>query len=79
MTIKETLFQPLEHRVHGNPRPRLDTMGYTLKGGSPLTRQVRLPGEKRWRRVYMICFSNAGTAFIKVHGKMVVLSDSCFN
>jgi hypothetical protein len=79
MTIKETLSQPLEHRVHGNPRPRLDAMGYTLKGGSPLTRQVRLHGEKRWRRVYMICFSNAGTAFIKVQGKMVVLSDSCFN
>lgn len=31
----------------------------------PTSRMVRLPGETRWRRVYVCIFSNSGTAYIE--------------
>lgn len=30
----------------------------------PSTTMVRLPGSKRWRRVYVCIYSNAGTAYV---------------
>jgi hypothetical protein len=57
--------ESVDVREHGNPRPRLTRDGYTERGGSPTTFQIRFKGEKRWRRVYVLQFSNAPTLFIK--------------
>lgn len=47
------------------PRDRLTRDGYTVAAGSPTSIEVRLFGEKRWRRVYVVCFSNIGSCFIR--------------
>lgn len=31
----------------------------------PSVCMARFPNEKRWRRIYVCCFSNAGTAYIE--------------
>lgn len=31
----------------------------------PSRHQVQLPGSARWRRVYVCCFGNAGTAYVE--------------
>lgn len=41
-------------------------LGYGRK--IPTHRMVRLPGDKRWRRVYCCCYSNTGTCYV-VKGK----------
>lgn len=64
----------VERREHGNPRPRLDAYGYTVRAGSPTRMQVKLEGEHVWRRVYVWQFSNAGTAFIRVGGKSLIVN-----
>lgn len=54
---------------HTNPpRPRLTSLGYTVRAGSPTDRMVMLEGEKIWRRVYVWQFSNAGTEFVRIKG-----------
>jgi hypothetical protein len=63
-------------RVHGSPRPRLDAYGYTVRAGSPTTLQVRLQGEARWRRVYCLQFSNAGSFFLHHKGGRLFVRDS---
>ena len=30
----------------------------------PTSRMIQLPGSPRWRRVYVCCYSNAGTAYV---------------
>ncbi len=60
-------------REHGNPMPRMTRDGYTTRGGSPIRTQVQLEGETRWRRVYVLQFSNAATAFVKRNGESVYL------
>ena len=50
-------------RERGNPRPRLTRDGYTKRGGSPTRFEVLHAG--RWRRVYVVCFSNTETLFVK--------------
>lgn len=62
-----------ERRQRGNPRPRFDVLGYTLRAGSPTTWEVRLVGETRWRRVSVWQFSNAHTCFVRVKGECVIL------
>ncbi len=64
----------VERREHGNPKPRVDSMGYTVRAGSPSRAQVKLEGEKIWRRVYWWQFSNAGTAFIRVKGENLIVN-----
>lgn len=56
-------------REHGNPRPRLTADGYTKLEGSPTRLQVQLETDTKWRRVYVLCFSNAATPFVRVNGK----------
>jgi hypothetical protein len=38
-------------------------------------RCVRLPGEKRWRRVYVTQFSNCGTAWVLIKGEQFIVRD----
>jgi len=62
-----------ESRTTAEPRQRLTSAGYTVRSGSPTRYQVRCAGEKRWRRVYVICFSNVGSLFIRTpHGPRYV-------
>lgn len=44
-------------------------------GKLPTSRMIRL-ADKRWRRVYVACYSNAGSAYIIWNGMNVLLSDT---
>jgi hypothetical protein len=44
----------------------------------PTELMVRLPGNSRWRRVYVCCFSNAGTAYV-LQGKDWIVIDGTPN
>lgn len=49
---------------------------YTRSGyGSriPSSKMIRLPGDKRWRRVYVCLWSNNGTAYVEIRGKWVTI------
>jgi len=50
------------------PQYGLTQSGYTLRSGAPTTTMIRLAGEKRWRRMMVWCFSNAGTCFVRIGG-----------
>ena len=63
------------HRKHGNPRQQLTVGGYTKRGGSPTVYQVQIDNESRWRRVYALCFSNAGSLIIKTKGGILFVHD----
>jgi hypothetical protein len=56
---------------NGHPYAGRDSMGYGRK--IPTNYAIRLGS--RWHRVYVCCFSNAGTAYINVkdHPFLVVL------
>jgi hypothetical protein len=54
------------------PRPRLNVYGYTLRGGSPTDAMVQL-SDGRWRRVYVLCWSNCSSLFVKVGGRSLFL------
>ena len=41
----------------------------------PSTRMIRLQGEKIWRRVYVVCYSNAGTSYVVIQGKPRYIRD----
>ncbi|MCP4886336.1 MAG: hypothetical protein GY904_06955 [Planctomycetaceae bacterium] len=47
------------------PQQRLDSLGYTKLGGSPTDLMLLIEG--RWRRIYVIQFSNAGSVFVNLN------------
>lgn len=49
--------------------------GYTRRSGAPSSRMIKLEGEKRWRRVMVWQFSNAGTAFVRIKGEPHIVTD----
>jgi len=49
----------------GDRRLYLDSMGYTLRRGSPTDYKVKIEGSNIWRRVFVYCVSNNGTLFVK--------------
>ena len=55
----------------GSPHAGRDAMGY----GSKIPTDWMICIEKRWHRVYVVCYSNVGTAYIKTqqHPFVVVL------
>lgn len=54
------------------PAPRT---GQTVSGyGRSIPTMYELRYEGRWHRVYMMCYSNVGTAYIKHRGEDLVLS-----
>jgi hypothetical protein len=59
-------IQDLENMSTPQPRykPRLDGYGSRI----PSRYMVKLPGEKRWRRVYTCCWSNIGTSYVEING-----------
>lgn len=40
----------------------------------PSTWMVQLPDSPRWRRVYVCCYSNSGTAYVEVPGGWHVIT-----
>lgn len=60
-------------RRRGDPRARMTRDGYTKRAGSPTAMQVQLDGETLWRRVYVWCFSNTCTHFVRIKGKSLIL------
>ena len=64
-----------EKRETEQPRYGMAADGYTLKTGAPTSLMIRLAGEKRWRRLMIWQFSNAGTLFVRIKGKPVVVSE----
>lgn len=66
----------VEVRVTDTPRYGMTSDGYTINSGAPTSRMIRLEGEKRWRRLMVWQFSNAGTCFVRVGGQPLIVSDS---
>lgn len=64
-----------EVRSNREARPRLTVDGYTVRAGSPTPWVVRLEGETTWRRLMVWQFSNAGTLFLRIGGKPLVVRD----
>jgi len=62
-----------ESKRTASPRYRLTVDGYTVKTGAPSSIMIRLEGEKRWRRVMILLFSNVGTAFVRIKGEMFIV------
>ena len=60
-TISESKYEEFK----GNKRAYLDSMGYTLRRGSPTDYKVKIEGSNIWRRVFVYCVSNNGTLFVK--------------
>ena len=57
------------------PQPRLTADGYTKLDGSPSDIMVKLKGYgNRWRRVYILQFSNAASQFCKVNGEDIFIN-----
>lgn len=62
-------------RVDIDPRRYMTAGGYTKQAGAPTSVMIRLEGEKRWRRVMVWQFSNAGTAFVRIKGDAFIVRD----
>ena len=65
-----------EHRRTATPRYGLTRDGYSVRSGAPTASLIRLEGEKRWRRVMVWQFSNAGTCFVRVKGRSLIVRDA---
>ena len=51
-------------------------LSYTASGYGrkiPTHRMVKLPNDRRWRRVYCCIFSNIGTCYVVKQGEWVVI------
>ena len=57
------------------PRYGMAADGYSLRSGAPTSRLIRLEGEKRWRRLMVWQFSNAGTLFVRIAGQPLVVRE----
>jgi hypothetical protein len=69
-TNYELKSEPMEHHKLGLSWTRT---GYGKK--IPTTRMLRFAGEKVWRRVYVMIWSNAGTAYVIVRGRRFIVTD----
>jgi hypothetical protein len=57
------------------PRYGMTADGYTKRSGAPTSWMIRLDGEKRYRRLMVWQFSNAGTLFVRVRGECLVVNE----
>ena len=53
--------------------------GYTVRSGAPSKWMIRLAGEARWRRVYVVCFSNVGSSFVRIKGRRYYIDGEAEN
>lgn len=76
MTGPDYLQTPIvEARRTSIPRYGLTAEGYSVRSGAPSGLLIRLEGETRWRRIMVWCFSNCGTAFVRIKGKSLIVND----
>lgn len=73
--LRETGRQIVEMRQTETPRWGMTVDGYTYRNGGPTSRLVRLDGEKRWRRLMVLCFSNVGSLFLKIGGERLYVDE----
>lgn len=59
----------IDCKITDQPQPQLTVDGYTKRSGSPTEYMVRLPWQTKWRRVYVLCFSNASSLIVKIGGE----------
>ena len=73
--LVEYLETPIAEKKQTDSVPNygMTANGYTKRSGAPTSWLVRLQGENRWRRVMVWQFSNAGTAFVRVQGKPLIV------
>jgi hypothetical protein len=64
-----------EARYTARPAWGMARDGYTRRTGAPTSLLVRLEGERRWRRLMIWQFSNAGTCFLRVRGAALIVPD----
>jgi hypothetical protein len=69
----ETQDRPMPHHLCG-----LSWTATGYGGKIPSTRMIRIEGEKVWRRVYVMVYSNSGTAYVVIKGQNHVIRDSDF-
>ena len=60
--------------VGDRPNYGLTSEGYTIQSGAPTEYRIRLKGEKRLRRVFVWCFSNCATYFVRINGSPLAIS-----
>ena len=66
MTVSYAIIKEVKiDTFKGDHRLYLDSMGYTLRRGSPTDYKVKIEGSNVWRRVFVYCISNSGTLFVK--------------
>lgn len=76
MTVKYLTVKIVEaRRVPLKYAYGMTVLGYTVRRGAPTSVMIRLEGEKRWRRLMIWQFSNAGTAFVRIKGECLVVPD----
>lgn len=51
------------------------SLGYSVRSGAPSSLMIRLDGEKRFRRLMIWQFSNAGTAFVRIKGQPLIVNE----
>ena len=66
MTVSYAIIKEVKlDTFKGDHRLYLDSMGYTLRRGSPTDYKVKIEGSNVWRRVFVYCISNSGSLFVK--------------
>lgn len=71
MIVSVFMFYPCAKKVSG-----WTAEGYGEK--IPTDWQVIIAGEKKWRKVYAICWSNVASHYIMLDGKREFIRDSDF-
>lgn len=62
--------------VEVDPRHGMTRDGYTKRSGAPSQIMIRLDGEKRFRRLMIWQFSNAGTLFVRIGGECLIVRET---
>jgi len=75
MAVKYLEAKIVEKKQTKTPHWGMTADGYTLRGGAPTSWMIRLDGEKKFRRLMIWQFSNAGTCFVKIKGECLVVRD----
>lgn len=77
MSVKYLTTKIVEaRRTKTTPRYGMTRDGYTKRSGAPTSTMIRLEGEKRWRRLMVWQFSNAGTCFVRVKGESLIVDET---
>ena len=66
---KRLTKQIVDARRTARPNYGMAVDGYTKRSGAPTSIEIKLKGEKIWRRLMIWQFSNAGTTFVNILGE----------